>query len=103
MKDGGVFSFAGLWECLAGNDERIESCSILVTEASDTIRAVHDRMPVIVAPEDYGQWLDPAVTGGEKITNLLRPCPIAVMVAYPVGNRVNNPANNDDQCIAPME
>jgi putative SOS response-associated peptidase YedK len=48
-----VFGFAGLWERWVGYDERIESCSILVTEANDIIRPVHDRMPVIVSPEDY--------------------------------------------------
>jgi putative SOS response-associated peptidase YedK len=102
MKDGGVFAFAGLWERWAGKDERIESCSILVTEANNTIRAVHDRMPVIVAPEDYGSWLDTAVEGGKIITDLLRPYPASAMMAYPVSKRVNIPANNDAQCIAPM-
>jgi putative SOS response-associated peptidase YedK len=53
MKDGSVLGFAGLWERWVGYDERIESCSILVTEANDIIRPVHDRMPVIVSPEDY--------------------------------------------------
>ena len=102
MKDGGVFAFAGLWECWAGNDERIESCSILVTEANDTIRVVHDRMPVIVAPGDYGQWLDPTIAGGVRLMALLRSYPASAMMAYPVSKGVNNPANNDDQCIAPM-
>jgi len=102
MKDEGVFAIAGLWERWEGDDENIESCSIIVTQANDTIRPVHDRMPVIVAPGDYGQWLDPAIPGGEKITTLLRPYPAGAMVAYPVSSRVNSPANNDAQCIAPV-
>jgi putative SOS response-associated peptidase YedK len=101
MRDGGVFAFAGLWECWTGYDERIESCSIIVTEANEIIRPVHERMPVIVAPEDYRQWLDPAVADGERITSLLRPYPAPAMVAYPVSKRVNSPANNDAGCLAP--
>jgi putative SOS response-associated peptidase YedK len=102
MKDGGVFAFAGLWERWVGYDESIESCSIIVTEANDTIRLVHDRMPVILAPRDYSQWLDPAVTDGDRLTALLRPYAASAMVAYPITKRVNDPANNDDRCIEPV-
>jgi len=102
MKDGGVFAFAGLWERWTGYDERIESCTILVTEANETIRPVHDRMPVIVSPEAYGQWLDPALTDDDRLTGLLRPYAASAMVAYPVTKRVNNPANNDAGCIEPL-
>lgn len=102
MKDGGVFAFAGLWERWVGYDESIESCSILVTEANDTIRLVHDRMPVILAPRDYSQWLDSAVTDGDRLTGLLRPYAASAMVAYPTTKRVNDPANNDDRCIEPI-
>jgi putative SOS response-associated peptidase YedK len=102
MRNGGVFAFAGVWERWVGYDERIESCSILVTEANDTIRPVHDRMPVIVSPEDYGQWLDPSLADAERLTGLLRPYPASAMVAYPVTRRVNNPANNDPGCIEPL-
>ena len=102
MKDGGVFAFAGLWERWVGYDEHIESCSILVTEANDIIRPVHERMPVIVSPGDYSQWLDPALTDGEQLTAMLRPYVASVMVAYPVTSRVNSPANNDAGCIEPL-
>jgi putative SOS response-associated peptidase YedK len=101
MRNARVFAFAGLWECRTGYDERIESCSIIVTETNEIIRPVHERMPVIVAPEDYLQWLDPAVANGERITLLLRPYPAPAMVAYPVSKRVNSPANNDAGCLAP--
>jgi len=61
-----MFALADLWGGWAGNDGRIEFSSILVTGVNDTFRVVHDRMPVIVAPEGYGQWLDPAAAGGKN-------------------------------------
>ena len=58
-----AFAFAGLWEHWQGAaGEAIESCSIIVTEANDLIQPIHDRMPVILSPEDYALWLDPEVT-----------------------------------------
>src|SRR5262249_33099246 len=61
MKDGRLFAFAGLWERWQGPEgEPVESCTILTTEANALARPVHDRMPVIVDPADFGQWLDPA-------------------------------------------
>ena len=56
------FAFAGLWEkWQAPEDEVIESCTILTTDANDLTRPIHDRMPVILKPEDYDLWLDPEV------------------------------------------
>ena len=59
MKDAGVFALAGLWEHWEQAGEVIESCTLIVTAANDTVRPVHDRMPVIIKPPDYAQWLDP--------------------------------------------
>jgi putative SOS response-associated peptidase YedK len=52
MKDGEPFAFAGLWERWEGDGQVIESCSIIATEANNVVRLIHDRMPVILAPED---------------------------------------------------
>jgi putative SOS response-associated peptidase YedK len=99
MKDRGVFAFAGIWERWQGNGEVIESCSIIVTGANGTIRPVHDRMPVIVAPRDYGTWLDAELRDPERLKRLLRAWPADQMEAYPVSTHVNRPANNDVRCI----
>jgi putative SOS response-associated peptidase YedK len=56
----------------------------------------------IVAPGDYGLWLDPGELVGEGIKILLRPYFAAAMVAFPVGKRINYPANNNAQCISPV-
>ena len=76
MRDDRPLAFAGLWEAWEGADHSaLESCTILTTAANDLVRPIHDRMPVIVAPEDYGRWLDPAVQKPEPILPLLRPLP----------------------------
>src|SRR3972149_6401159 len=60
---GQPFAFAGLWEPALA-DGQAATCTILTTEPNDLARAVHDRMPVIVRPEDYARWLDPPAGGG---------------------------------------
>jgi len=103
MKRRGVFAFAGMWEHWEGKDEVIESCSIIVTGANDTVRPVHDRMPVIIEPADYEHWLDPHIQQADSLKPLLRPYPPDNMTACPVSTRVNSPANNDADCIAVVD
>ena len=98
MKDDRPFAFAGLWESWGHGDERVESFTILTTSPNEVVAPIHDRMPVIVAPEDYDRWLDSKVdVAGVK--ELLRPYAAAEMVAQPVGTHVNNPANDTPACV----
>jgi len=53
--------------------QALESCTIIVTDANDLVREIHDRMPVIVEPEDYAAWLDPDNRNTEALTALLTP------------------------------
>jgi putative SOS response-associated peptidase YedK len=70
LKDGAPMVFAGLWECWKAPDgEIIESCTILTTTANSLIEALHDRMPVILKPEDFAVWLD-RNTGSGKLKGL---------------------------------
>lgn len=86
----GLFAFAGLWEHWQGPaGEAVESCTILVTDANDLVRRVHDRMPVIVDPTDYAFWLDPGITEPEALRPLLTPFPADRMRAWPVSRKVN--------------
>src|SRR5262249_24391772 len=102
MKGGGLFAFAGLWERWAPPDGKaVESCTILTTEANALARAVHDRMPVIVDPADFGQWLVPAGKPA-AVQALLHPYPPESMEAYPVRTFVNNVRNKGPQCVEPL-
>jgi len=58
-KDGAPFALAGLWEHWEQDDLKIDSCTIIVTQANNLIAPIHDRMPVILAPADFDRWLDP--------------------------------------------
>jgi len=60
---------------------------------------VHDRMPVILKPEDYARWLDPEQQRTEALGRLLAPLPDDWLSAHPVGRLVNNPRNEDPRCI----
>jgi putative SOS response-associated peptidase YedK len=102
MREDRVFAFAGLWERWIGPDEKIDSCSIIVTEANDTIRPVHDRMPAIIRPADFDRWLDPECRDAGAMKALLQPWPANEMTTCPVSKAVNSPVNNDAHCIAPV-
>ena len=104
LADGGPFGFAGLWESWRDPEsgDRIESATIIVTEANDLLRPIHDRMPVILAPADFDVWLD-TERPGEAAQALLRPYPAAALATYPVSTRVNKVTNDDPAVIAPLE
>jgi putative SOS response-associated peptidase YedK len=100
MKNGALFGFAGLYErWLSEEGEVLDSCTIVTTEANSLMRSLHDRMPVIVAPENYALWLDPAHPVGE---DLLAPYPADAMAWYPVSTRVNVARNDDPTLIKPV-
>jgi putative SOS response-associated peptidase YedK len=102
MHDDRVFAFAGLWDHWEGPDgSAVQSCTLLTTEPNELIRPIHDRMPVILAGEDYPVWLDPAPGQPERLVPLLRPYPSGEMTAEPVGTLVNNPARDGPECIEP--
>jgi putative SOS response-associated peptidase YedK len=77
MRDDEPFAFAGLWERWEGiGGKVIESCTILTTEANEVLAPVHDRMPVIVASEDYDLWLDTQMTEKNSTDSALASLPV---------------------------
>ena len=102
VRDSELFAMAGLWEHWEGEAGVIESFAIIVTEANDRIRHIHDRMPVIIAPENYGYWIDPDNRDSEGLQRLLRPWPGEKMVAWPVSRRVNRPDNDGPELLRPL-
>ncbi len=99
LKDDGLFAFAGLWDRWkdeAGNS--IESCTILTTEANALLKDIHDRMPVILSPDDYDLWLDPGVTDPARVADLLKHFDARLMRVYPVSSTVNSVKNDNPEC-----
>lgn len=99
LKDARIFAFAGLWEHWEDDGgEIIESCTIITTGANKTVGNIHDRMPVIIKPEQYDRWLAPE-TEEKDLLSLLMPFPHDEMLAYPVGFEVNNSPNDNPNCL----
>jgi putative SOS response-associated peptidase YedK len=101
---GGLFAFAGLWDRWRDPAGEVrETFTIITTEPNELLRPVHNRMPAILAPEDYDSWLAPEPTDATDLTELLRPYPTEQMSYYPVSRYVNSPDNEGPECIRPAE
>ena len=100
LADDSDVCFAGLWDRWHHGDEVIETCSIIVTDAADSIKQVHNRMPAIIDPADYRFWLDPRVDDVPALKNLLKPA-AAPLVALPVANP-KHPRDDDATLIEPV-
>jgi putative SOS response-associated peptidase YedK len=97
------FALAGLWEQWTPADgEPLETCSIITTEPNGFMAKIHNRMPVILAPASYDQWLDPTFQHIEPLKALLRPYLGEELMAYPVSTLVNNPRHDVPQCLEPV-
>ena len=99
LKDRGLFAFAGLWEHWEGENETLETFTIATTTASDQIKEIHDRMPVIVPKQDYRTWLES--DDQDALSNIMNPRDIAGLVSYPVTSLVNSPKHNDPSVLTP--
>jgi putative SOS response-associated peptidase YedK len=96
-----VFAFAGLWKHWEQGGDTVYSCTIVTTAANTLMQPIHTRMPVIIAPEQYNQWLDHQTTKDWLLSLLIR-IAYESMKAIPVSNWVNNPRHNDSRCIEAM-
>jgi len=104
MADDAIFAFAGLWERWRNPaGEPVESCTILTTEPNELAGEIHDRMPVILSPEDYELWLDPGFARMDELKEMLKPYPAAEMRRYRVSERVNQVKYDDPECAAEIE
>jgi len=93
------FAFAGLWELWRPDDTPVLSCAIITTEPNALLAPIHDRMPVILPPDAYALWLDPAEQKPAALDHLLAPFPADLLTAHPVSRLVNSPANDTPACI----
>jgi putative SOS response-associated peptidase YedK len=100
--DGNLLTFAGLWERWSPEDaEPVYTYTILTTAANRFMQGLHERMPVLIAPEKREQWLDPKAKPDDLVP-LLDPAPEGVLTAHPVSTLVNAPANDTPECIEPF-
>ena len=102
--DGAPFAFAGLWERWRdpADGRSVETCTIVTTDANALLRPIHHRMPVILGPEAYGPWLDPA-SEAERLQALLAAEPGLDLLAVAISTRVNKVANDDPEVLMPLE
>ena len=103
MSDGEIFAFAGLWDrwCDKTTGQILETYTIVTTDANELMQPIHNRMPVIVKPSDYGRWLEPRDPQQLPI-DLLRPFDADAMTAWRVGSEVGNIRNNHPGLCEPV-
>lgn len=95
-----LFAFAGLWESWRNpSGETIETCAILTMPADAGVRELHHRMPVVVAPSRYEQWLDPAVIEPERLSAVVDDNLGSELRFFPVSERVNDVRIDDAACV----
>ena len=71
-----LFAFAGLWEHWMGADgSELETAAIITTSPNTVIAQIHDRMPVVIPPENFSAWLDVKNVDAEEAVKLLKPAP----------------------------
>jgi putative SOS response-associated peptidase YedK len=93
-EDGSVLAFAGLWEVWGRGDDRLYSCTVVTAPAVGALTEIHPRMPLVLPPDRWADWLDPA---REDVENLVEPTPPQLVEALelrPVSTAVNNVKNN---------
>ena len=96
-------AFAGLWEIWSGGGQvaPVVTCTILTTAAGPDVQGLHDRMPVILSPEDWGLWLSGAASK-TQLQSLMQPLPAGRLQLQKVSTVVNRPAVDSPACLEPL-
>lgn len=112
-RGGGVLAMAGLYEIWRDPDrseddaERFRwTCTVITTQAQDDVGHIHDRMPMLVEPGAWSQWLDPTVDvgrAGGALADLLVPAAPGLLQAWPVSPAVGNVRNNGPELARPLD
>lgn len=106
MKGEEPFAMAALWETWLSPDEKngepLLSCCVITTTSNHALKHIHHRMPVILHPDLFDEWLDPK-TKPEVVRDFIRPYPLDGLFGYKISTWVNSPAHNDARCIVPID
>ena len=109
-EDGGVLAFAGLYELWRDKDRPDDdpdswlwTATIITTRAEDEVGRIHDRMPMVIEPARWADWLDPTATSAEALHGLMTPAASVHLTTYPVSTEVNSVRHNGPGLIEPME
>ncbi|CUR55875.1 conserved hypothetical protein [metagenome] len=107
--DGGVLAMAGLYEIWKDPTREEDdpdlfrwTCTVITTDAEDSLGHIHDRMPLMVTPERWADWLDPTISGKDRLLSLLVPAAPGLLEAFPVSTAVNNVRNNGPELVAAL-
>lgn len=102
--DGRPFAMGGIWDTWISPDgEVIDTVAIVTTLANAEIGAIHDRMPVILAPDDYLTWIEADRVSVEDAKALIKPAPDGTLAPRPVSNRANAVKNDDAANLDPFD
>ena len=97
------FAFAGLWQMEDDGKGKVVPHSVIITTSpNELVKSVHDRMPVILTPENESEWLNPDTDTDTALKSLV-PYPVKAMVSYPISTLVNSPANDHPGILTPAE
>ena len=100
----GVVAFAGLYDRWHAPDGSwVDSCTIITTTPNELVAPLHDRMPVILAPEAIDLWLDLEVADPLLLSSTLAPAADNALTSHRVSQAVNSVANDSWECLAPAE
>lgn len=100
LKNDELFGMAGLWEqWISPEGKAFYTCSVITTAPNELMESIHNRMPVILKPEDEKRWLDPTIINSKELNHLLAPFDANLMEAYEVAPLVNSPINNSIELI----
>ena len=104
-RDGEPIAFAGLWEVWrsSAEDPWLLSCSIVTTRANRMMEPVHDRMPVMLAADEWEPWLDVRVHDPAVLQPLLEPPPDADLEMWPIATLVNSADNDGPELLTRVE
>ena len=99
----GIMALAGVWENWKSSaGEWVRSFAIVTTEPNELCAALHNRMPVVLAPEAWPAWIGEEAADETQLKAVLAPYPSDGMIAWPVSARVGNVKNNDPSLIEPI-